>query len=41
MFLDLNAQLATTWPSITVRKPALPDADRWNGEPGKRVLLER
>ncbi|RYF44402.1 MAG: DUF3470 domain-containing protein, partial [Comamonadaceae bacterium] len=23
------------WKSITKRKPPLPDADEWNGKPGK------
>lgn len=40
-FLDLNAELAKQWPSITEVQPAPPDADEWNGKPGKRELLER
>ena len=36
-FIKLNADLAFAdgWKSITKRKPALPDADEWNGKPGK------
>jgi ferredoxin len=40
-FLDLNAELARVWPNIAVRKPALPDAERWNGVSGKLAQLER
>ena len=36
-FIKLNADLAFAdgWKSITKRKAALPDADEWNGKPGK------
>ena len=40
-FLALNAELATIWPNIKQMKPAPPDAEQWNGVPGKRKLLER
>lgn len=41
IFIKLNAELAKAWPSITdVQKP-LPDAEEWNGKPGKLELLER
>lgn len=40
-FLALNAELARSWPNISTRKPAPPDADEWNGVSRKRVLLER
>lgn len=40
-FLALNAELAQIWPNITLRKEPLPDAEEWNGKPGKRDLLER
>ena len=40
-FLELNAQLAETWPNITLRKPPPDDADEWKDKPGKRELLER
>lgn len=38
---DLNAKLSESWPTITKRKPALPDAELWNGKPNKLDLLER
>jgi len=28
-FIPLNAELAPVWPSITKKKPALPDAAHW------------
>lgn len=40
-FIALNAELAKTWPIISEVKPALPDADDWNGKPGKLHYLER
>lgn len=40
-FLQLNAELAAQWPVITEKKEPLPDADEWNGKPGKLELLER
>lgn len=40
-FIALNAELARLWPAITEKKPAPPDADEWNGKPGKAALLER
>ena len=40
-FLELNAELAKEWPVISQRKDPLPDAEEWNGKPGKRELLER
>ena len=40
-FIATNAELARKWPSITKRKPALPDAEEWNGKNDKRPLLER
>ena len=42
-FIKLNADLsfADGWKSITKRKPALPDADEWNGKPGKVKDLVR
>ena len=40
-FIALNAELAKVWPAITEKKDAPPDADRWNGKPGKADLLER
>ncbi len=40
-FLALNAELAETWPNITIRKDPPPDAEEWQDKPGKRELLER
>ena len=40
-FIKLNAQLAKQWPSITEVKPAMPDADEWNGKENKKELLEK
>ncbi len=41
VFLELNEELAQQWPVITQKKDAPPDADEWNGKPGKLDLLER
>lgn len=38
-YIELNARLARVWPTITVKKDALPDADASNGTKGKRGLL--
>ena len=40
-FLQLNAELAQSWPVITQKKDAPPDADAWNGKPDKLDYLER
>ena len=40
-FIQLNAELARIWPSITERKGPPPDADAWNGVPDKLCMLER
>ncbi|MDD5248603.1 MAG: ferredoxin family protein [Rhodocyclaceae bacterium] len=40
-FIALNAELSRTWPSITERKDALPDAEAWDKKPDKAKLLER
>lgn len=40
-FVALNAELAKTWPNINSRKPALPDAEQWDGVEGKLDKLER
>ena len=40
-FLQLNEELAQGWPVITEQKAPPPDADEWNGKPGKLDLLER
>jgi len=38
-YIEINAKLAKVWPIITEKKDALPDADKFNGETGKRNLL--
>ena len=40
-FIKLNAELALAWPSITKRKPALPDADEWKDRKNKLGELKR
>jgi ferredoxin len=39
-WVDLNKRLSAKWPNISKKKPALPDADEWNGKPNKLDLLE-
>lgn len=41
MFVGLNAKLAGVWPMIGTGKPPPPDADEWEGVPGKLSMLER
>ena len=38
---NLNRELAAQWPRITSVKPALPDAEHWNGQPNKLQYLDR
>ena len=40
-FIELNAELAKGWPSITERKDAPEDAEAWQNKANKRELLER
>jgi ferredoxin len=40
-FLQINAELAKTWPVITKAKAPPPDADEWKGVKDKLKLLER
>jgi ferredoxin len=40
-FKQINAELAKSWPVITEKKPAPPDAKEWEGKPGKTALLEK
>ena len=40
-FIELNVELAKSWPSITRMKPHFPDADQWKDTPDKLKLLER
>lgn len=39
-FVSLNRELSARWSQIRKRKPAMADAERWNGTPGKRAHLE-
>ena len=40
-FIELNAELAKSWPVITEMSDPLPDAEEWAGKEGKLSLLER
>ncbi len=40
-FIQINAELAPQWPSITKRKEPLPDAEAWKDKPDKLKDLER
>ena len=40
-FVDLNAELAKGWASITKTKGALPDAEEWKDKQDKLRYLER
>lgn len=40
-YIELNAELAELWPNITEVKPALPEAEEWNGVPDKLKYLEK
>jgi ferredoxin len=37
---ELNGRLSKSWPVITKKKPALPDAEEWKDKPNKLNLLE-
>ncbi len=39
--IKLNADLAPKWPSITKRKPALPEAEQWKDVKNKIGHLQR
>ncbi|OOC10637.1 MULTISPECIES: ferredoxin FdxA [Thioalkalivibrio] len=39
--IELNAELARTWPVITARKDPPEDAEEWDGVEGKLQYLER
>jgi ferredoxin len=40
-FIELNAELAKSWPVITEMSDPLPDAKEWAGKKGKLPFLER
>jgi ferredoxin len=39
-FIELNAELSKSWPRITKIKPALADAEKWDGVSDKIQYLE-
>lgn len=39
-FLEINAEKAKIWPTITAHKEPLPDAEEWNGVKDKLQYLE-
>ena len=39
LWLDINTRLSKTWPVITKKKPALPEAEEWKDKPNKLDLL--
>lgn len=39
--LDLNAELAQVWPTITEIKPPLPEAEEWKDKEDKLQYLEK
>lgn len=39
-FTELNAKLSKSWPMITAKKDAPPDADDWKGVDNKLQYLE-
>lgn len=40
-YIDLNAQLARNWPSITKTKAPLAEAEEWKDQTGKLQYLQR
>jgi ferredoxin len=40
-FIELNKELAKSWPVITEMSDPLPDAKEWAGKKGKLPFLER
>ena len=40
-FMKINADLAKSWPVITEKKDAPPDAAEWDDKPNKLQYLER
>ena len=41
IFIEVNAELAELWPVQTEVKPAMDDADKWNGVADKLAMLEK
>ncbi len=40
-FIEINAELSPKWPVLTIKKPALDDADDWKDVKGKLQHLDR
>ncbi|KWD71969.1 ferredoxin FdxA [Burkholderia ubonensis] len=40
-YASLNRELAQSWPTLTIRKPVLPDAAQWKDVEGKFQQLKR
>ncbi|PID64181.1 MAG: ferredoxin [Gammaproteobacteria bacterium] len=40
-FLDINAELAQQWPSITLQKAPMDEHEKWDGVADKLQYLER
>jgi ferredoxin len=38
-WLEVNRKFAETWPNITRKRDALPDADEWKDKPNKAEML--
>lgn len=41
IFAEHNAELAAIWPVQTEVKPAMDEAEKWNGVPDKLGMLEK
>ncbi|USD55750.1 MULTISPECIES: ferredoxin FdxA [Vibrio] len=41
IYKELNAELAEIWPVQTEVKPAMDEAEKWNGVPNKLDILEK
>jgi ferredoxin len=40
-FIQLNAELAKKWPTLTEKQPSAPDAAQWENVPNKAQYLEK
>jgi len=40
-WFDLNKELSGQWPNLTIKKEPLPDANAWDGVPGKLQYLKK
>ncbi len=41
VYIELNAELSELWPVQTEVKPAMEEAEKWNGVPNKLGMLEK